>query len=225
MLVVNKETLALLRRLGLNQYESKTYLALVSSNALTATELSEIAQIPRPRVYDVLAKLEKKGFIITKPGRPSKYVGVPPAAALESLKQEKSDSHAKEIEELDKLQQKLVSVINSDELEIGGGEDVLVISDRKNIYSTLATLIESAKKHVVLASHPDGLARKREQYGSLLHKAKKRGVDVVIREAPRRVAIIDDNVFLFLSDPKDGRNDKVAWLKSDYVAGHLKGSL
>jgi len=39
--------------------------------------------VPRSRCYDVLESLEKKGFIISKIGKPLKYIAVPPEEVVE----------------------------------------------------------------------------------------------------------------------------------------------
>ena len=222
MLCVNKETLALLRRLGLNQYESKTYLALVNSSASTATELSDIANIPRPRVYDVLAKLEKKGFVVTKPGRPAKYSAVPLSAAVHALKKEREESYKKEVGELERLEEQLLSQIATSTIESSSEEDVFLVSDRKNIYATLADLIDKAQEHVCIYSHREGLARKRNEYGPRLHKAQKRGVKVKLVESQKRLAVVDDHALIFLNNASDPRNDKAAWIRSRFAAQNLK---
>ncbi|MCD6523225.1 MAG: TrmB family transcriptional regulator [Candidatus Diapherotrites archaeon] len=223
---MDKETLAVLRRLGLNQYESRTYLALVTGGAKTATELSDVANIPRPRVYDVLAKLEKRGFVIAQPGRPTRYAAVPIKTAIASLKKERAEAHKKEIEELEKLEQRLMSYLSTiPEQEAIKGE-VYVLKDRRNIYAAIGELISNAKKHVILASHREGLQRKRNEYGSLLHKATKNGVKVKLVENPNmRLVIVDDHAFLFLVDAKDDKGDMAAWIKSRYVADALRSVL
>ena len=59
----NPDVLNSLRRLGLNQYEAKAYFALATLGKSTAGELSARAELPRPRVYDVLSSLQDKGFV------------------------------------------------------------------------------------------------------------------------------------------------------------------
>ena len=75
-------------QLGLNIYEAKLWTALLSRGISTAGELSDIANVPRSRSYDVLESLEKKGFIIQKLGKPIKYVALPPAEVLERVKKQ-----------------------------------------------------------------------------------------------------------------------------------------
>lgn len=222
MLSVNKETLAVLRRLGLNQYESKTYLALISSSASTATELSDVANIPRPRVYDVLAKLEKKGFIVTQPGRPARYAAIPVSGAVGTLKREMRENLNKELSELDKLEIRLSKQLDTGEVPVNDDGDVYIITDRKSIYATLEELIKKSQNHILLASNKPGLARKRDSFAPLLHLAQKRGVKIQITESPKRAAIIDDHSFIFLNDGMKGKEDKVAWIKSPFVAKAMR---
>ena len=70
-MIVKDEFLSKLRRyFSLNLYEVKIWTALLSRGVSTAGELSDIANVPRSRSYDVLESLEKKGLIKTeKAGR------------------------------------------------------------------------------------------------------------------------------------------------------------
>jgi sugar-specific transcriptional regulator TrmB len=91
-----------LRDFGLNSYESKLWAALLSRGISTAGELSDIANVPRSRSYDVLESLEKKGFIIVKIGKPIKYIAVPPEDVLERVKKkivENADKQSKMLEQ------------------------------------------------------------------------------------------------------------------------------
>ena len=64
-MIVKDEFLGKLRRFfNLNLYEVKIWTALLSRGVSTAGELSDIANVPRSRSYDVLESLEKKGFVI-----------------------------------------------------------------------------------------------------------------------------------------------------------------
>ena len=85
-MIVQTDFLNRLRDFGLNSYESKLWVALLSRGISTAGELSDIANVPRSRSYDVLESLEKKGFIVIKIGKPIKYIAVPPEEVLERVK-------------------------------------------------------------------------------------------------------------------------------------------
>jgi len=59
-MIVQKSLLLKLKEFGLNIYESKLWTALLSMGVATAGELSDVANVPRSRTYDVLESLEKK---------------------------------------------------------------------------------------------------------------------------------------------------------------------
>ena len=105
-MIVKEEFLNKLRRyFSLNLYEVKIWTALLSRGVSTAGELSDIANVPRSRSYDVLESLEKKGFVLMKLGKPIKYIAVPPKEVLERVKKnmrEDADYKIKRLEELKK---------------------------------------------------------------------------------------------------------------------------
>ena len=100
-MIVQKDFLNKLKDFGLNSYESKLWVALLSRGVSTAGELSDISNVPRSRAYDVLESLEKKGFIIVKVGKPIKYLAVPPAEVVERVK--------KKVQEEAELQSNILS--------------------------------------------------------------------------------------------------------------------
>src|SRR5512136_898827 len=86
-MIVKDEFLGKLRRyFNLNLYEVKIWAALLSRGVSTAGELSDIANVPRSRSYDVLESLEKKGFVVMKLGKPIKYMAVAPNEVVERVK-------------------------------------------------------------------------------------------------------------------------------------------
>src|SRR3989339_2076074 len=102
-MLVQKDFLNKLRDFGLNTYESKIWTALLSRGVSTAGELSDIANVPRSRSYDVLESLEKKGFVIMKLGKPIKYIAVSPKEVVERVKKNmksEADERIKRLEEL-----------------------------------------------------------------------------------------------------------------------------
>jgi sugar-specific transcriptional regulator TrmB len=67
-------------KFGLNSYEARGYLALVSSS-MKPKELASAANIPMPRIYDTLRALEMKGFVHQ---RGDTYVAESPNVALKT---------------------------------------------------------------------------------------------------------------------------------------------
>ncbi len=87
-----------LQELGLTEYEGRVYTALVSAGPSIAGELSKAANVPYSRIYDVLSRLEQRGWIEIQSGRPTKYKAKPPAEVIRLLKNE-HDRQFKEISE------------------------------------------------------------------------------------------------------------------------------
>jgi len=52
-----------LKNVNLSNYEINTYMTLLISNPLRASEISERSGVPIGRIYDILEKLKEKGLI------------------------------------------------------------------------------------------------------------------------------------------------------------------
>jgi len=185
-MIVKEEFLAKLRRIfSLNLYEVKIWTALLSRGVSTAGELSDIANVPRSRSYDVLESLEKKGFAITKLGKPIKYIAVAPSEVVERVKgliKEEAEEKIKRLEEIK----------NSDVLEElnrlhNQGIDLVEPNDlsgslkgRHNLYNHIESILKNAEKSVTIMTTSGGLMRKVEGFKPLFEKLKKKGVKIRI---------------------------------------------
>ncbi|MEK6916277.1 MAG: helix-turn-helix domain-containing protein [Nanoarchaeota archaeon] len=184
-MIVEKKLLSKIKDFGLNSYESKVWVALLSRGVSTAGELSDIANVPRSRSYDVLESLEKKGFVIMKLGKPIKYLAVPPTEVVERLKKritKDAEEQSKIIDELnDSETMEELSLLHTEGID---GQDPSELTGslrgRENIYNHLEFLIKTAKKSVVLATTEEGLKRKTAALFKHIKKAKERGVSITI---------------------------------------------
>ncbi len=80
---ISEDTLKALKELGLSgEYEVQAYVALVDGGPLTASEVSAKSKVPFSRVYDVLGRLEEKGFIQVGRGRPTSYTAKAPTEVV-----------------------------------------------------------------------------------------------------------------------------------------------
>lgn len=182
-MLVQKEFLNKLKDFGLNSYESKLWIALLSRGVSTAGELSDISNVPRSRAYDVLESLEKKGFIVVKVGKPIKYLAVPPSEVVERVKKKVIDeahqrsnvlSHLKESELLDEL-----STLHSEGVKLVDPTDRSgAFRGRDKVYDHLVSMVKGAKKSITLMTSVQGFERKYELLANHLKKAAKRGVDI-----------------------------------------------
>jgi len=189
-MIVQKDFLSKLKDFGLNSYEAKLWTALLSRGVATAGELSDIANVPRSRSYDVLESLERKGFVIMKLGKPIKYIAVPPAEVLERVKKaimEDADRQADLIESLKKSEVLgELNVLHKQGIELVEPAELTgAVRGRGNLYNHLASTIKSAEKTVCLMTTESGLARKSEALKSAFQKAKERGVRIKILAPPK----------------------------------------
>jgi len=185
-MIVKDEFLSKLRKsFGLNLYEVKIWAALLSRGVSTAGELSDIANVPRSRSYDVLESLEKKGFIVMKLGKPIKYVAVPPAEVVERVKKNVSEEAKEMTKSLEVL--KTSDVLNELNLLHTQGIELVDPADlsgsvrgRRNLYDHLELTIKNAQKAVSIMTTTQGFIRKAEGLKPVFEKLKKKGVKIRI---------------------------------------------
>jgi sugar-specific transcriptional regulator TrmB len=84
--VITQEAKRVLRELGLTDYETRAYLALIEKGVLTASQVSDSSGVPYSKVYETLTSLERKGWIETEKGRPGRYYPKAPSEALATAK-------------------------------------------------------------------------------------------------------------------------------------------
>ena len=183
-MIVKDEFLSRLRRyFALNLYEVKIWTALLSRGVSTAGELSDIANVPRSRSYDVLESLEKKGFVIMKIGKPIKYLAVPPTEVVERVKKNMRFDADEKINRLEKLKNgeiiKELSSLHTQGIELIEPSDLGgSLRGRHNLYNHLELTMKNAKESIVLQTTGPGLIRKAEGLKPLFEKLKKRGVTI-----------------------------------------------
>jgi len=185
-MIVNEEFLSKLRRaFSLNLYEVKLWTALLSRGVSTAGELSDIADVPRSRTYDVLESLERKGFVIVKPEKPIKYMAIAPGEVLDRVQKrlfEITDERQKRLSGL-----KESEVLKELQLLYKQGVEPMQPTDfsgalkgRHNLYDHMSLLAKEAESSIVIATTEDGIIRKVRALKPILEKAKARGVKIKI---------------------------------------------
>ena len=184
-MLLQKDFLNKLKNFGLNNYEAKLWVALLSRGTSTAGDLSNIAGVPRSRTYDVLESLEKKGFVIAKLEKPIKYIAVSPADAYERVKRNIQDETEERINVLEELKKSTV-VDELTELHVKGIEKIQPedltgsLKGRDSVYNHMDSMIKSAEKSIAITTTAKGLTRKVDRFRKALEKAVKRGVEVRI---------------------------------------------
>ncbi|HLD83552.1 MAG TPA: helix-turn-helix domain-containing protein [archaeon] len=184
-MVASQKTMDALKSVGLNKYERNIWVALLSRGSATAGELAEMSKVPRSRCYDVLESLSAKGFIMLQPGKPLKYVSLPPKEALERAKSKIMDdakeaevrmdnlSKSESVRELEKLHKDNIKTVNTDEM-------TGALKGRSAMLQHFGTMMKKARKNVKLITTETGLSEIAEQHSSHIKKMSERGVTVQI---------------------------------------------
>ncbi len=241
---LNGEALNLLKQIGLNQYESRIYTALLSSGSSTAGELAELSNVPRSRVYDVLNSLEKKGFAIVQIGRPVKYVAVSLENAVNQVRSAYEEEYNKKLGFVSKLEKDLRDALSAHlekkkkPLEM---EDVVgVLRGKNSLYGHIKHLIANSEDRILKITNEQGLTNMEKHCKPAFEKAKKKGVKFRIlanipslksagkisdyaemrshRGIEGRFLVKDGQDVVLITSPEETG----LWIRSDYLANTLE---
>jgi len=144
---VSEATREILRKMGLNAYETDTYIALLEGGQLTAMEISGEAKVPYSKVYEVLNSLKQKGWTKSTETRPSKYYPVPPLEAAATAKRRLEDEYEAWrqclAEELQPLYEKR---------ELVERPDILILHGQQAILAKLEEVLKNASREIMIAA-------------------------------------------------------------------------
>jgi sugar-specific transcriptional regulator TrmB len=181
---VKREILEGLKGIGLNLYERNLYAAILIKKVATASELSELSNVPRARVYDVLESLEQKGFVVIQQGSPFRYVAVEPQEAFENLKQKilnDAEEKSKRLDELKKSKiMKDMDTLYKKDLKIISPENFSgVIKSSDKIKMHIRSLLGKTKNYTNILTSERGL-EDLTYHTKHFNKLKKNNVDIKI---------------------------------------------
>ncbi|OGS51624.1 MAG: hypothetical protein A3K75_05280 [Euryarchaeota archaeon RBG_13_61_15] len=143
-----EEAVSGLSRLGLNEYESRAYAALVGLGEGTARQIHEASGVPRPRVYDIIESLASKGFVEVGRGTPLCYRAVEPLTVISKLRKDFEDASKDVMGNLDRLRVEAVRKVSP----------VWYIRGEWSIRSRLSELVDRASEELqVLCARPGSL--------------------------------------------------------------------
>jgi len=221
-----QETIKKIKLFGLNTYEAKIWAALLSRGISTAGELSDIADVPRSRSYDVLESLEKKGFVVMKLGKPIKYLAVQPKEVLNNLKKHittQKETHLSRIKSPN-----FNNIINKfqelyEEHTQNSQNIMAVLKGRKNIHKHLNFLFKNTKRNVIFSTE----RTTGEYYGLIRNTKNKNKIDVVENNIGIRLCATDDDILIFPIPEQDVHPDYdlCIWIKHKYTTNFLKNLL
>jgi len=156
-------TAELLGELGFSQYEARAYIGLLGQEPQTGYALSVRTQIPQPKVYETLRRLEVKGAVACTSVSPAKYVAV----AAERLVAGLRDQYGRRIEEVR---------VGLEELQGANSLQEWRVLESLRSWPTIAkrarSMISRANRHVYVSLHSDQL----EDLATELRVADRAGV-------------------------------------------------
>lgn len=169
-----------LKKLGLNDYEARGYLALMERTSLTATQIAALSRIPRTKVYDVTESLIKKGLCSLLPGKINKYRGLEISAAADSLLRENERAFSEKREQIqeaaENLKKQLSPIYGHAREDVGPLEYIEIIKDSYQIHKKFMRLMGEAKEEILGFTKPpysvskEGLQEQAEQQVRLVKK-------------------------------------------------------
>jgi sugar-specific transcriptional regulator TrmB len=101
---ISSRLIRALKTLGLSDYESRVYSALVYFDYAEAKEIIDFLDISKPSVYESLRSLEDMGFVQLTHTKPTVYKAVPPEMAVNLLMEKHKKAAEEALEELEKLE-------------------------------------------------------------------------------------------------------------------------
>jgi len=171
-LSVSEEARKTLRDIGLTSYETRAYLALIESGVMTASQISERSDVPYSKIYETLNSLQRKGWIETKKGRPTRYYPKAPSEAFQATRLHLEENirlwNQAVIEELQPLYERR---------EFREKPDVWILRGESSVVAKLQEMIDGAKKELMVAA--PRFARGFVEAGVLLlSRLQSSGIDV-----------------------------------------------
>ncbi len=207
-----------IKKLGLNEYESKAYSCLLQKGGLSAVSISRAAGIPRARIYDILASLESKGFVIRSASKQSDFSAVNPTKAFLAISEQKKNELETSLKELSSVAQ----FLEKHSSDSGGfaEESAWLVKGRNNIYAQIAQQAQNCNASVLISSSPEGIIRKKNYLSSQKNASLPLSIRLLSRESDSRFVVFDNKaVMLFLNNEKVGeKEEKALLIRSPFVA-------
>ncbi len=140
------KTRRVLQDLGLTDYEIKAYLALLDNPGSPASDIGRVAAVPVSKIYEVLANLEKKGWVESQQAtRPTKYYPKSPSTALQAVRI-RMERELKSNEEY--LLQELMPRYSRKEIQ--EKPEIWIVRGEYNILAKVQETIDRCKREILV---------------------------------------------------------------------------
>ncbi|WP_254547091.1 TrmB family transcriptional regulator [Halomarina pelagica] len=148
------------KNIGLSEYESKVYLALVQGGFQTMSELAKTSDVPKQRVYDTVETLREQGFVEMIDDYPRKAYAIDPSEALSEVhnRLDRAEKYLEELHETVENVENGVALFKSDatirkyitSLVRNAERDILLLCPLGDLDAVLPLLEDRDEQHVRL---------------------------------------------------------------------------
>ncbi len=138
-----EEAIEVLQQLGLKEYEARCFVGLTRLNTGTAKRLSDLAEVPRTRVYDAIRVLEAQGLVEIQHSSPQRFRAVSLDEATETLRDQYEDR-------VERLQGALDTIETVEEGNRSPIQEVWAMAGQDAVENRTDKLIGKATDEIVL---------------------------------------------------------------------------
>src|SRR5450755_323856 len=147
-----------LQQLGLNAYESRSYLVLLGHPRFKALELAARAHVPRQKIYEVLDSLVEKGFAQVVQERTKLFSAVEPSLALPAFMARKRQLLDQELTDHSRVSLALIDDLKAVYSEGQGGRGTLdflrIVSDPAQTAAEYRRMLSEVRSEYMEFSRP-----------------------------------------------------------------------
>ncbi|QLG47672.1 TrmB family transcriptional regulator [Natrinema halophilum] len=165
-----RDAVTALKRLGLPNYQARTFVALQQLGTGTAQEISDVSDVPRSQVYGAADDLAERGLVEVTESSPKEYRPVSLATAREQLTNRLERERERAFDNLAQLR--------TAPSARGDDQSVSTLRGRQPIDDRIAKLVESADSRVVFVA-PEASSLS-EQIETKLREQAARGMFVTV---------------------------------------------
>lgn len=167
------EVIDVLRSLGLSDYESKAYSALLFLGHSKASNISREAEVPQSKIYEILDRLTEKKLVEVYAVRPKEFKSISPEVTLTGMIQEKET----EINQIKNKVSSLLELLNSASIGTEVFEGIWTSKEKGwgNFFKRTCEMYNRSKSYVYVVTKNFSWSSK---LAESLRACVKRGVEI-----------------------------------------------
>lgn len=235
-----------LKQLGLTAYEARVLVALQKLGSGAASEISEVADVPRSQVYGAAESLEERGLVETRQSTPTVYRPVPLEQARTRLLDRLAETGSETFDYLESVRGSRAETEQSEAIWLVRGADAIAsrvaelaeIADRRLLYAVSdPSMLDDKVLDVLRGATDEGLVVLVASSDSTVREAaRERGFETYAIPKDRspdagtaRVLLVDQRTMLLSvfssADIAQGRQEIAFWSSDSAFAAVLVGFL